>query len=162
MLCRSILKGLTFDKSGVFVNTSRVHPSYLAVESRRLKIAGTNNNAVGIMLGVISECYLVGETTSGSSISPYLVRKVTIVPFAQEMRRDTSLWGQLFDFDVVAGTVSSLGFSFLSRKQGTSNFLRLLQPDLFITASSAPASPSKRGGLFMTVATPMVSVMHGD
>lgn len=111
------MKGLVFEKSGFFVNTSRIHPNVLTVESRRLKIAGTNNYAVGIMLGVATECFLVNESTAGSQFASYPVRKITIVPFAQEMRRDTSLWGKLFSFRVVTGSVSSFGISFLTRRQ---------------------------------------------
>lgn len=113
----SVLQGLLFVRSGCFVNTSRVNPSVLSVESRRLKIAGANINAVGIMLGVATECFLVDECLSGSANAPYPVHKVTIVPFAQEMRRDTSLWGQLFGFHLVTGSVSNLGISFSTRRQ---------------------------------------------
>lgn len=87
-----------------------------------MKIAGTTNYAVGIMLGVITECFLIEQAMAGSQNAPYPVHKVTIIPFAQEMRRDTSLWGQLFDFHVVTGSVSGYGFSFLSRKQRASDF----------------------------------------
>jgi hypothetical protein len=97
---------------------SRIDPTHLIVESQRLKIAGTNNNAVGIMLGVTTECFLVSDGSGGPSNAQYPVHKITVVPFAQEMRRDTSLWGQMFDFHVISGTVSSMGISFLTRKQG--------------------------------------------
>ena len=94
-----------------------MNPSVLSVESRRLRIAGSNANAVGIMLGVVTECFLVEECMGGSLNAPYPIHKVTIVPFAQEMCRDTSLWGLLFGFEVVSGSVSNLGISFLTRRQ---------------------------------------------
>jgi len=79
-----------------------------------MKIAGTNNMAVGIMLGLVSECFIIDEGYSGSSLKPYPVHKISIVPFVQEMCRDTSLWGQLFDFEVITGSVSNLSISFLT------------------------------------------------
>src|ERR1700677_255175 len=119
-----ILQGLLFKRSGFFVNTARVHPDMLAVEGHRLKIAGTNHNAVCIMIGVTTESFLVEEGTV-----PYPVHKVTIVPFVQEMRRDTALWGQLFKFNLITASVSANGLSFLTQKQEG--------------YSSAPLSPKK-------------------
>jgi hypothetical protein len=142
---RLILGGLTFERSGFFVNTARVHPDILTVDSRRLKIAGTTQNAVGIMIGVVTECYLVEEGTT-----PYPVHKITIVPFAQDMRRDTALWGQLFGFRSITASVSAGGISFLTRKQGG-----------YSAAASAPSSPQKKSSLFKTVSSPMVSGSKG-
>ena len=81
------------------------------------------------MLGVVTESFLVNVGSGGSSQSPYNVHKITIAPFTQEMRRDTSLWGQLFNFSVVSGTVSAIGISFLTRKEGSfrqGNFLHCM------------------------------------
>jgi hypothetical protein len=116
-----VLRELLFVQSGFFVNTSRIQPNILNVESGRLKMANSKHNAVGIMLGVISECFVIDETMVGPSQAPYPVHKVTIIPFAQEMRRDTSLWGQVFGFTAISGSVSNLGFSFSSRKKADFN-----------------------------------------
>jgi hypothetical protein len=73
-----------FDKSNYFVNTARVRPDALVVDGQNhLNIAGTNTNAVCIMLGVVTECMLVDEELVLSQT--YHACKVTIVPFAQEM-----------------------------------------------------------------------------
>jgi len=96
---------------------SRIHPGKLAVDGRRVKIAGSGENAVGIMLGLVTECFLVSEGTGGSALSPYPVHKISIAPFAQEMRRETSLWGQLLGFQVISGTVSGHGMTFSTRKK---------------------------------------------
>jgi len=69
------------------------------------------------MLGVVTECFLVAEGISGSPNASYPVHKVTIVPFAQEMRRDTSVWGEVLGFHVIAGAMSPLGFSFFTKKK---------------------------------------------
>ena len=133
-------------RSGFFVNTARVHPDHLTVEGRRLKIAGTTHNAVGVMIGVVTECFLVKEATV-----PYVVHKVTIVPFSQDIRRDTAVWGQLFAFRTIPGSVSSYGFSFLTRKQGG------------YVPTSAPSSPSKKkSALFKNVTGPLISSGEGS
>lgn len=111
-----MLDGLVFIKSGFFVNTSRVHPNSLIVELCRLKIAGTSHHAVGIMSDTITECFLLNEIVGGS----VTVHKVMITPFEQEMQRDLSLLGKLFNFQVVTGSVSHYGISFLTRKRHVS------------------------------------------
>jgi len=79
-----------------------------------LKMADSNDFAVGIMLGVVTECFLISEGSLGQR---YTVHKITIAPFAQEMRRDTSLWGQLLDFENILGPVSEEGLSFSTRSK---------------------------------------------
>ena len=124
----------------------------LAVDAtHRLKIAGTNTNAVCLMMGVVTECLLIDDGMVMAQ--QYPARKVTIVPFAQEMRRDTSLWGQLFGFRVITASVSAIGMSFLTMKQGAlvSN-----------NAGSAPSTPRKKSNLFKSVASPIVSQGEGS
>jgi hypothetical protein len=98
------------------------------------------------MIGVVTECFLVEEGTS-----PYVVHKITIVPFAQEMRRDAALWGQLFGFRSITASVSSEGISFLTRKQGG-----------YVAPTSAPSTPRKKSNLFKTISSPKVSGTEGS
>jgi hypothetical protein len=121
----TIMQGLGFTRSGFFVNTACIDPTLLLVDnSRMMRLADTRQLAIGIMLGVITECNIINEFTGGSSSSPYTLRKVTIAPFAQEMRRDTSVWGKVLGFQSIVGQVSALGISFSTRRkseqQGTS------------------------------------------
>ena len=115
--CRSTLRGLHFVRSGDYVNMSRIAPMMLTAESRVIKIAGTHRIAVGIMLGSVTKCAIISEALVGSSNSPYAVHKVSIAPFAQEMRRDTSVWGAVLGFRVITGSVSNLGVLFSTRRQ---------------------------------------------
>jgi hypothetical protein len=140
-----------FKKSNYFVNTARVDPNVLAVDGfNQLKIAGTNTNAICIMLGVVTECFLVDDAKVISQ--PYPARKITIVPFAQEMQRDTSLWGQLFNFHVITTSVSGQGMSFLTKRQGLGGGI-----SANTNPGSAPSTPKKRNNLFKTVTSPLVS-----
>jgi hypothetical protein len=152
----SVIKGLMFTKSNYFVNTARVDPDVLSVDGQnRLKIAGTNINAVCVMLGVVTECMLVDDGVVLSQTYP--ARKVTIVPFAQEMRRDTSLWGSIFNFHIVTTSVSARGLSFLSKKQGASHTANLA------SGPSTPyGSPQKKSVLFKSVASPLVAQSRGE
>jgi len=68
------------------------------------------------MLGMATESFLIKEGVGGPSNAPYPIHKVTIVPFAQEMLRDVSLWGQVFGFRRICGTVSANGISFSTRR----------------------------------------------
>ena len=76
-----------------------------------LKIAASNEVAVCVMLGVVTECYLIAEC----AVKSRYTHKISIAPFPQEMRRDTSLWGQLFEFSTISGPVSENGISFSTR-----------------------------------------------
>jgi hypothetical protein len=106
-----------------------------------MKIAATKRLAVGIMLGVVSACFILDDAIVGSQSSPYSVHKITIAPFTQEMRRDSSVWGLAFGFErSVPGPMGAGGFSFSTRKK-----------------SEPPAGgsmASTKNGIFTTVATP--------
>jgi hypothetical protein len=167
-LHRSLLCGLKFVRSGCFVNMSRVNPRELVAESDRVRFANTKLNAVGIMLGVVSECFIVEEAMVGTSFSSYAVHKITIVPFAQEMRRDTSVWGHVLGFHTITGPVTSDGISFSTRKKADGNQSeRLLWPqiaaDVIFFVSDSFLTPKKTGGIFMTVSSPLASssTTHG-
>ena len=141
---RSLLHGLVFVRSGSFVNTCRVNPEVLIVESGVMKIAGTKSTAVGIMLGMVSECFIAEAIMAGPNLSPYPVHRISIIPFPQEMRRDTSVWGKVFQFSEMAGPVNSnTGITFSTRKKW----------------DPSTASPTKSGNLFMSVARPARSLV---
>jgi hypothetical protein len=114
---------------------SCIKPSKLKVDAGRVKLKGNENFAVGIMLGVVTEYALIEDMVLGPPISPYIVHKVSIIPFTQEMWHDTSVWGRLFNFNVIAGAISDMGISFSTRKK--------MEPPI--------ASP-KKTGIFKSVA----------
>jgi hypothetical protein len=162
----TLIRGLVFDRSGFFVNTSRVDPSIFRVDSRQLKIASSGQAAVGIMLGLVTECCLVTEC---SVTANFTVHKISIAPFVQEMRRDTSLWGQLFGFVSICGPVSEDGLSFSTRAKtfGKADNMpgESLLPNIdlslkIVVGSSygSPTTPKKvRSSLLATVRSPMAS-----
>lgn len=113
-LCRSFVKALTFCQSGQYVNTARVDPALLYVENTCLRIKDKRTLAICVMTGTLTESYLIEAAEAG----PNLIHKVTIAPLEQEMRRDASLWGELFDFQVITGMMSSSGFGFATRGEG--------------------------------------------
>ena len=116
--CRAFLKALTFRQSGQHVNTARIDPALLYVENSRLRVKDKKSLAVCIMTGTLTESFLVAPCEAGPRHTPYSIHKVTIAPLEQEMRRDSSVWGMLFDFHVITGMISPAGFGFATRGEG--------------------------------------------
>jgi hypothetical protein len=116
--CRSFLKALTFVQANQYINTARIDPTLLYVENSRLRIKDKKCLAICVMTGTLTESCLIGSSDAGPRHSPYPIHKVTIAPLEQEMRRDASLWGLLFDFRVITGSMSPAGFSFATRGEG--------------------------------------------
>ena len=101
---------------------SRIDPGALSLDSssstsRYIKIAGTRRCAVSIMLGIVSECNIVSPGFAGPPSATYSVRRITIAPFDQEFRRDTSVWGHILKFRSIVGTVGAGGVSFSSHRK---------------------------------------------
>ena len=140
---RAVLRGLMFQRSGFYVNTARIDPRALTVDhSRMLKTADSRQLAVGVMLGLATECFIINEFNGGSASSPYSIRKISIAPFAQEMRRDTSVWGSTFGFHVIPGPVSTAGITFSSRRKAD---------------PAQSLSPSKSAGFLLSVTSTLSS-----
>ena len=129
---RSVLWALRFTKWGSYVNTARVDPALLRVINNRLRITDTKAMASCIMTGSITESFLIASAEAGPPHSPYSIHKITIAPFEQDFRRDTAVWGHLFDFHVISGMISSRGFSFTTRGEGKGDLLRPCECYLFI------------------------------
>jgi hypothetical protein len=147
--CRSFLKALTFCHSNQYINTARIDPALLYVENSRLRIKDKKHLAICIMTGTLTESYLIGSCEAGPRHSPYSIHKVTIAPLEQEMRRDASVWGMMFNFHVIIGMMSPAGFAFATRGEGKGdgwsnrkwgNSFRII---LTFSKASAPSSPVK-------------------
>lgn len=115
---RLFLRALRFVKSDFYVNTARIDPADLYVESSRLRVHEKKNLAIGIMTGTVTESFLVRSAEAGPRNAPYAIHKITIAPLEQDFRRDVSVWGMLFKFHTAAGTISRYGFSFATRGEG--------------------------------------------
>lgn len=136
---RAFLRGLLFVKSGQFVNTARVDPALLVVESSRLRVRDNKSLAICIMTGTLTESFVIDSCEAGPRTAPYAIHKVTIAPIEQEWRRDVSVWGLLFNFHVIVGMLSENGFGFATRGEGKGDWnngmfeccLRFLRSELF-------------------------------
>ena len=64
------------------------------------------------------ESFLLSPCESGPHHAPYSIHKVSIAPLEQDMRRDMSLWGLVFQFHVIAGMMTPMGFGFATRGEG--------------------------------------------
>jgi hypothetical protein len=115
---QSFLQALLFVKSGQFVNTARVDPALLVVENSRLRIRDKKMLAICIMTGTLTESFVIKSCDTGPRSAQYAIHKVTIAPLEQEWRRDVSVWGMPFNFDVIVGMLSENGFGFATRGEG--------------------------------------------
>ncbi|GLB39708.1 hypothetical protein LshimejAT787_0702180 [Lyophyllum shimeji] len=148
--------GLAFERADRFVNTARIDPNELVVESGRLKLADSKRQVICVMMGIVTESFLFHPVLSGSQRSQTNTHKLTIAPAQQEMRRDTSVWGLLFDFPepVIMGPSGDLGFSFST--YGEDKAPRALQGGSK-RGDSAPATPQKTSKYAVQIKSPSVS-----
>lgn len=77
-----------------------------------MKLVATRQLAISIMTGVVSESFLVTSGMGGQCANLWMLHKITIAPFTQDMRQDNSLWGHLLNFHVIPKLSHELGFSF--------------------------------------------------
>lgn len=120
MSCSRLIRALLFTKSGFFVNSARASPDVFIADSGRLKVKEPLSMAVCIMTGIITECAIVSEGYTGAPDNEKTVHKVSLAPFHQEFRRDTTLWGAVLGFDSASCAVSSEGLSFTTRPKTVS------------------------------------------
>ncbi|KAF8874597.1 hypothetical protein BD779DRAFT_1678665 [Infundibulicybe gibba] len=116
---------------------ARIDPKQLALsaDKRRIVMAGGGDiNAIGIMSGRISACDVVNAYTSVSRDGgSYSLRRVILSPWAQELCRETSMWGLKLGFKTI---ISKTAYS----------------------GSSAPSTPKKpRSRFSMSVKKPSIT-----
>ena len=115
---RVLLKALLFVKSSQYVNTARIDPSLLVVESSWLRVHDKKSLAICIMMGTVMESFVVDSCEAGPCHSPYPIHKVTISPLEQDWHRDASVWRLLFEFCTIVGMYLELGFGFATHGEG--------------------------------------------
>ncbi|KAG6819163.1 hypothetical protein H0H93_014751 [Arthromyces matolae] len=88
----SILSGLFFVESGPYMNPSRFDVDRLrSSHTRRLAIEGGGPFCISVMVGVVSECYLIEALDVGTEAYPKpRQHRITIIPPHQEERRAIS------------------------------------------------------------------------
>jgi hypothetical protein len=82
------------------------------VEDGHLKLVTTCQLAVNIMTSSLAESFLVTPSLAGPTTNPWMVHKITIVLFTQDMQWDTSVWGQLLGFHVISLNSCEGGITF--------------------------------------------------
>ena len=83
-------------------------------ELGRLKLKETSSIAVCLMTGIVTECAIVSEGWTGPD-NEKVVHKISIAPFRQEFRRDTTMWGKILNFDNISCAISTEGMSFTTK-----------------------------------------------
>lgn len=110
-----LVRALLFEKSGFFVNPARVSPDVLISDFGRLKIKEPSSVAVCLMTGIITDCSIISEGVTGGPDNEKTVHKVSIAPFRQDFRRDTTMWGKILYFDNLSCAISTEGMSFTTK-----------------------------------------------
>jgi hypothetical protein len=114
------------------VNLARVDPKHLYVDERRIKNVDGKKLSVGVMTGTVTESFLFTPVEGGPGSGPWTLHKITIAPFTQDIRRETSLWGLLLGFDLIRGLTGPYGFSFTTQGEehrGNTSSCRLFVVD---------------------------------
>ena len=110
-----LIRALLFKKSGTFVNPARAAPDVFVAEHGRLKLKEPSSVAVCIMTGIVTDCAIVSEGFTGGPDNEKPVHKISIAPFRQEFRRDTTMWGKILNFDNLSCAISTEGLSFTTK-----------------------------------------------
>lgn len=110
-----LLRALLFTRSGIFVNPARAAPDVFVAEYGRLKLKEPSSVAVCIMTGIVTDCAIISEGCTGGPDNEKTVHKISLAPFRQEFRRDTTMWGKILNFDSLSCAVSTEGISFTTK-----------------------------------------------
>ena len=110
-----LVRALLFTKAGIFVNPARVAPDVFVAESGRLKLKEPSSVAVCIMTGIVTDCAIISEGCTGGPDNEKTVHKISLAPFHQEFRRDTTMWGKILNFDSLSCSISTEGLSFTTK-----------------------------------------------
>ena len=113
--CSRLVRALLFKKSGIFVNPARAAPDVFIADYGHLKLKEPSSVAVCIMTGIVTECAIISEGSTGAPDNEKLVHKISIAPFRQEFRRDTTMWGKILNFDSLSCAISTEGISFTTK-----------------------------------------------
>ena len=113
--CSRLVRALLFTKSGFFVNPARAAPDVFIAEHGRLKLKEPSSVAVCIMTGIVTDCAIISEGCTGGPDNEKVVHKISIAPFRQEFRRDTTMWGKILNFDSLSCAISTEGLSFTTK-----------------------------------------------
>ena len=90
-------------------------PEVFVAELGRLKLKETSSIAVCVMTGIVTDCAIVSEGWTGGPDNERAVHKISIAPFRQEFRRDTTMWGKILNFDNISWAISTEGISFTTK-----------------------------------------------
>lgn len=91
-------------------------PDVFVAELGRLKLRETSSTmAVCIMTGIVTDCSIIAEGWTGGPDNEKAVHKISIAPFRQDFRRDTTMWGKILNFDNISCAISTEGVSFTTK-----------------------------------------------
>lgn len=90
-------------KLGQYVNLAWTDPKDLYVDECHIKNIDGKKLSIGMMTGTVTESFLFTPVQGGPDNDPWTLHRITIMPFTQDIRRESSLWGLLLGFELVRG-----------------------------------------------------------
>ena len=100
------------------MNLAQVNPKHVYVDERCIKNVDGKKLSIGVMTGTVTESFLFMRVEGGPDSGPWILHRITIAPFTQDIRWETSLWGLLLGFKLIRGLTGPYGFSFTMQGKG--------------------------------------------
>jgi hypothetical protein len=110
-----------FVKSGQYMNLAQADPKDLYVEECCIKNLDGKKLSISVMTGTVTESFLFTPVEGGPDYDLWILHRITITPFTQDIRRETSLWGLLLGFKLIRGLTGPCGFSFMTQGERHGN-----------------------------------------
>jgi len=104
------------------VNLAWANPMDLCVEEHHIKNIDGKKLSISVMTGTITKSFLfTAPVEGGPDYNLWILHRIMITPFTQDIRWETSLWGLLLGFKLIRGLMGPYGFSFTIQGERHSN-----------------------------------------
>lgn len=78
------------------MNLSWINPKHVYVDEWHTKNVDRKRLSVGVMTATVTKSFLSMPVEGGPGSGPWILHRITIASFTQDIRWETSLWGLLF------------------------------------------------------------------
>jgi hypothetical protein len=118
---RNFFHALNFTNLGCFVNPVLAPLSIVEVRERRLVMAGTQENAVFFLTGLVQGSYLRTPYVSMYNLDSSRVHRLELAPFGGQFRRAIAYLGTAFGVSEMAGPIVDSHVNISTRKEGAAS-----------------------------------------
>ncbi|KAF9455485.1 hypothetical protein BDZ94DRAFT_1278071, partial [Collybia nuda] len=149
-----------FTTYGQFIYIPRADPNLLVLEGRKLRLSSRPGPAICLMPGLVTQSHLINSLIIGRPGFKFSAHGLTIACFQQELRRESSVWGEKLKLDpVFCGNVGPFGMSFVMLGEGKG----FVHPQNNFRSMSAPSTPKRpTSSLVSSVKSPIAARKHSS